>query len=199
MSSAAQDTIRQVRRGLWVWGRKQADSSIKNRCRIVVRNLDRIVMEPSCAGRLRRVLACNVAELEELIRRFPHLVTRGPAARQVRIRRDADAVIVHNSGAAARPHLSEDRGQVGDWIAAINAIVPRGMPDRDDVRQDAFLAMFDGTAPDPKSAVHAATKVYNRIHGKWGPRSLDAPIKGADGLTLYDVIATAGGEGEDDE
>jgi hypothetical protein len=74
------------------------------------------------------------------------------------------------------------------------------MPDRDDIRQNAFLAMFDGTAEDPKGAVKAAIKRYGRDHpGKWRSRSLDAPIPGKDGLTLHDVMAAESIEGEDDE
>jgi hypothetical protein len=148
----------------------------------------------------QRSLARNLAELEELIRSSPHLVTRGPATRRVRIRRDA--VVVPTLRAANWPYLAENGARGCEMLAAVNAIVPRGFPahQRADIGQDALVAILEGTAVDPKSAVKEATKRYSRLYPpKFGPESLDAPLKGGEGLTLYDVTARASEDGDDDE
>jgi hypothetical protein len=187
MSIVAGDAIRHVRRGLGAWGRRHPDPSIKSLCRIIRRDLDRCAKEPDNFA-LQRVLARNVAELERAAP--PCSRTCVPAPRIIRIRRDADAVAVLNLH-------TDRRTRACDSIATIDSMVPRGMVDRDDARQDAFLAMFEGTAPDPRSAVRHAIKAYNRR--KWAPLSLDAPIPGHDGLTLHDVIAAEDLKGADDE
>jgi hypothetical protein len=149
-------------------------------------------------ARLQSILACNVAELEGLARNSP----RFPAVREGRRstkKRQSDVAVHHNlSGVACSP-LSENRARACEWIPAINAIVPRGMPDhrRDDIKQGTFLLMLDGTAPDPRSAVREATRRYYKIHNKWRTCSLDTPIRGNDGLTYHDVMEDT--EGEDDE
>jgi hypothetical protein len=198
MSSAAQDTIPQMRRRLSAFGRRHSDPFIKNRSRIVVHDLDRCAKEPDNLA-LQRVLARNVGELEELLRNSPRSVTCPSAGRKVPMVREGDALSVLNRRA-------DRHARAGDGIAAIDAIVPRGMVDRDDVKQDAFLAMFDGTAPDPKSAVKEAMKRYRLEHpSERRQLSFDAPLKGTDTLTLYDVTPAAEPdstgciEGEDDE
>jgi hypothetical protein len=184
MSPATQDAIRQIRRPLRSWGRGQPDPFIRNRCNIVIANLDRVIQEPGNT-RLQIILACNVGELEELIRTSPHLITRGPAVREARRR------ISRSKSEVARPK----------WVAAINSIVAGFMPPdrRDDIKQGACLLMLEGATSDPRSAVKEASTHYNRLHGTWRNRSFDAPIWGTDGWTRHDVMASQDTEGEDDE
>jgi hypothetical protein len=133
---------------------------------------------------LRSFIARIVNELEELIRRSPNLVT--PVARKAR--------------PSGKPKPVENPAGISDWIA-INAIIPRDLPDRDDIQQDAFVCMRDGTTPDRKTAVKLALKDYRQSHNKWRDLSMDASIAGSDGLTLHDVIAAGAPEieGEDDD
>lgn len=162
-----EDPIRQLRR----WGRAQSNPSIRNRYRIIEYNLGRLVREPANDA-VRNLIARNVSEMEELIRSSPSLVT--PVARKARPR--------------GKPKPIENPAGVCDWIA-INALVPRGMPDRDEVQQAAYLAMLDGTAPDRKTAVGKAIKAYNQIHNKWRDSSIYAPANGFDGPTHLDRIS----------
>jgi hypothetical protein len=162
------DLIRQLRR----WGRAQSDPSIRSRYRIIEHIFARMAREPE-NGTLPSLLGRSVADLEAFIRSFPHLITPAPAARKPRPRTKSKPI--------------GNPAGVCDWIA-INALVPRGMPDRDEVQQDAYLAMLDGTAPDRKTAVGKAIKAYNHDHNKWRDSSIYAPARGFDGPTHLETI-----------
>jgi hypothetical protein len=178
-----EDPIRQLRR----WGRAQSDPSIRSRYRIIEHIFARITREPD-NGTLPSLLARSVADLEAFIRSSPHLTTPLPAASKARPRRKSKPI--------------GNPAGVCDWIA-INALVPRGMPDPDEVQQAAYLALLDGTAPDPKTAVGQAIKAYNHDHNKWRDSSIYAPANGFDGPTHLDKIASEDPrteiEGERDE
>lgn len=80
--------------------------------------------------------------------------------------------------------------------AAVRGAVPPAMPRqmRDEVVQEVFLAIVEGTASllDLRAEVAEATRKYHRTYpAKFGPRSLDAPLRGGEGLTLLDVLPAA--------
>jgi hypothetical protein len=78
-------------------------------------------------------------------------------------------------------------------IKAVEAIVPRGLPDRDDIVQTLLLALHDGSlAPEQLTdrkrvrAIITAVRKSNREQSGFAA-SFDAP--GEDGRTLHDKIA----------
>ena len=85
------------------------------------------------------------------------------------------------------------REQSAALYAQVGAAIPAAFPHemRDDIRQAAVLAILEGaaSAADIGAAIGAATKHYRKQHpGKFGPMSLDAPLRGTEGLTLLDVL-----------
>lgn len=75
---------------------------------------------------------------------------------------------------------------------AVRSAVPTAMPRhiRDEVIQEVLLAFMEGTASLARlgADVERARRKYWRAYpGKFGPRSLDAPMR--DGCTLHDTLA----------
>ena len=57
------------------------------------------------------------------------------------------------------------------------------------IANNQILVEGAASATDIGAAIGAATKHYRKQHpGKFGPMSLDAPLRGTEGLTLLDVL-----------
>lgn len=107
----------------------------------------------------------------------------------------ADGLILSDDPRAAqlRKGLSA-LASATDFMAAVDNVVPRGLPDfiRSDVCQDIMVALLEGSLKlkNLKEGAKVHLREYNKMFpDKFGPVSLDAPIPGMDGLKMLDLIA----------
>lgn len=85
-------------------------------------------------------------------------------------------------------------------VERINGIVPKWLPEqaRQEVCQDMAVALLSGSGEaELKTLCAQLTKqVYREYPQKWGPLSIDAPIRGTDGLTIKDTLVAPDGSTE---
>lgn len=93
------------------------------------------------------------------------------------------------------PFLPAQRDDSNDLVAAIDAAVPKTLPRqiREEVCQDIAVACLEQQIPIADIEAHVKafiTQVFRTdAMGFGAPRSLDAPLRGYDGLTLGDTIS----------
>lgn len=85
------------------------------------------------------------------------------------------------------------RGDAAALVDAINEIVSRRFPDyaRADICQSLLLSILEGetTLEDLKAGSAACIKRYYKMHpGRFGPISLDAPMRGFENLAMIDTL-----------
>lgn len=135
-----------------------------------------------CAFKLRQIFAAKWTFGATLDLKLPVLQTLLPNKQQ---RERVEA--------ANYPYLrGEDK--TGAMIEAVNAVVPRLFPNhmRADICQDLLLAILEGeaTIQTLKDGSAKAIRKYYKLHpGKFGPVSLDAPVRGTENLRIGDLIA----------
>lgn len=85
-------------------------------------------------------------------------------------------------------------------IKAVDAIVPRGLPDRDDIKQSLLLALHDGTlSPEQLSdrkRVGAIITAVRKDNSEQGGYAVSFDAVRDDGRTLHDLIAGASPEAD---